>query len=108
MRLLKKLTTKENKEMEATTVKISEETINKMNKTLSNKEIGKLRLQKLVEASKNGRLQLAKRRWDVAQIAGYGDKQLTAGYYWVAKMIERGVLVESISDEKNEYWLYCI
>ena len=101
MRLLKKLTTKENKEMEATTVKISEETINKMNKTLSNKEIGKLRLQKLVEASKNGKLQLAKRRWDVAQIAGYKDNQTAAGYYWVDRMIKRGVLTESLSDEKT-------
>lgn len=87
--------------MEATTVKISKETINEMNKTLSNKEIGKLRLQKLVDASKNGRLQLAKRRWDVAQIAGYKDNQTAAGYYWVDRMIKRGVLTESLSDEKT-------
>lgn len=94
--------------MDATVI-VSEETIKKAGK-MSNKHKGDLRLAKLKQIAKDGTLQKAKIRFDVATMCGYTTKQRGAGYAWVKNLIKRGVLVERAvglrPNGRNEYEYY--
>lgn len=80
--------------MEISKLTLRKETLEKMEKPLTAMEKGKLLWEKIVEAEKNGRLQQAKSRVDVANIVGYtNDKR---GYAWASNMIKRGAIVETI------------
>lgn len=80
--------------MEISKLTLRKETLEKMEKPLTAMEKGKLLWEKIVEAEKNGRLQQAKSRVDVAHIVGYtNDKR---GYAWTSNMIKRGAIVETI------------
>lgn len=80
--------------MEISRLTFRKETKDKMEKPLSAMERGKLMWEKIVEAEKDGRLQQAKSRVDVAHIAGYTDDK--RGYSWASNMVKRGAIVETI------------
>lgn len=74
-------------------------------KKLTNHEIGQLRYKKLEEAAKEGKLQFAKKKNDVAKIGGFTGKQLlTSGYQWVKRMIDNGYL-EEVPVSRDKYGL---
>lgn len=81
--------------MEISRLTFRKETKEKMeSKPLTAMEKGRLMWQKIEDAEKNGRLQQAKSRVDVANIAGYtNDKR---GYSWASNMIKRGAILETI------------
>lgn len=80
--------------MEISRLTFRKETKEKMEKPLTAMEKGKLMWEKIVEAEKDGRLQQAKSRLDVAHIAGYTDDK--RGYSWASNIIKRGAIVETI------------
>ena len=80
--------------MEISKLTFRKETKEKMEKPLSAMEKGKLMWARLEEAEKDGRLQQAKSRADVAGIAGYTDSK--RGYSWASNLVKRGALVETI------------
>ena len=77
---------------------------------ISNKHKGDLRLARLKKLAKDGGLQNAKIRFDVAEMCGYTPKQRGAGYAWVKNLIKRGVLIERAvgirPNGRNEYEYY--
>lgn len=68
-----------------------------MEKGLNKRQRGKLRFEKLKEASENGGLQKAKTRADVARLVGFTSAQYKTGYSWVMNMLTRKHLIEHIS-----------
>lgn len=68
-----------------------------MEKGLNKRERGRLRFEKLKEAEANGKLQKAKTRMEVAQLAGFSEHQYKTGYSWVMNMLTRKHLIEHIS-----------
>lgn len=70
----------------------------KMNQPLNGRQKGKLRIKKLRELSKNGRLQFIRTRSDLAEAIGFPyDQKMNAGYQWVLARIRKGVLKETIT-----------
>ena len=80
--------------MEISRLTFRKETKEKMEKPLTAMEKGRLMWEKIVEAERDGRLQQAKSRVDVASIAGYTDDK--RGYSWASNMIKRGAILETI------------
>jgi hypothetical protein len=78
------------------TVTFSKEFKQKANKPLGNVEKRELRIQRLVEADKDGRLAKAKTRYDVGALAGFTRAQRTSGYLWTYHLIKDGILKEHI------------
>ena len=68
-----------------------------MEKGLNKRQRGRLRFERLKEASENGELQKAKTRADVARLVGFTSAQYKTGYSWVMNMITRKHLIERIS-----------
>ena len=68
--------------------------IKKQEKTVM--ERGRELFGKLKELEKNGTLEKAKSRADVATLVGYPSDQAKAGYSWVSNLIRRGYLKERI------------
>ena len=83
--------------MEISRLTFTKETKDKMEKGLNKRERGRLRFEKLKEAEANGKLQKAKTRMEVAQLAGFSEKQYKTGYSWVMNMLTRKHLIEHIS-----------
>ena len=83
--------------MNASKVTITNET---MDKKITNKQKGKLRMDRLREAAKSGKLAFAKNRNDVAEMVGYLPGQ-NGGYQWVLYNIQKGVLKEEIVKYNN-------
>ena len=83
--------------MEVSRILFTKETREKMEKGLNKRQRGKLRFERLKEASKNGELQKAKTRADVARLVGFTPEQYKTGYSWVMNMLIRKHLVERIS-----------
>lgn len=83
--------------MNASKVTITNET---MDKKITNKQKGKLRMDRLREVSKSGKLAFAKNRNDVAEMVGYLPGQ-NGGYQWVLYNIQKGVLKEEIVKYNN-------
>lgn len=78
------------------TVTFSKEFKAKTNKALGNIEKRELRIKRLVEADKDGRLAKAKTRYDVGALAGFTKAQRTSGYLWTYHLIKDGILKEHI------------
>lgn len=78
------------------TVTFSKEFKQKTTKVLGNVEKRELRIKRLVEADKDGRLAKAKTRYDVGALAGFTKAQKTSGYLWTYKLIKDGILKEHI------------
>lgn len=70
---------------------------NKTKKKLSGERKKELRFQCLADAEKNGELDKAKSRYDVAKLAGFTDKQRQSGYQWVYHQIKAGFIKEYIA-----------
>lgn len=87
--------------MFASTVKLSKDTL-ALNE-LTPKQKGKIRYERLVEASKNGVLSKATNRYEVANLVGYGEYDQAKGYSWVSNLIDRQCIIEQIDhfDEKT-------
>lgn len=80
------------------TVTFSKEFKQKANKPLGNVEKRELRIQRLVDADKDGRLAKAKTRYDVGALAGFTEAQRTSGYLWAYHLIKDGILKEHIME----------
>lgn len=78
------------------TVTFSKEFKQKTTKVLGNVEKRELRIKRLIEADKDGRLAKAKTRYDVGALAGFTKAQKTSGYLWTYKLIKDGILKEHI------------
>ena len=75
-------------------------------KKLNKRESGKLRFEKLVEAEKNGHLQAARNREDVALLCGYSPEECACGkrgYSWVSCQVQRGKLSEVMLNEDGHF-----
>lgn len=70
---------------------------NKTKKKLSGERKKELRFQCLADAEKNGELDKAKSRYDVAKLAGFTEKQRQSGYQWVYHQIKAGFIKEYIA-----------
>lgn len=64
------------------------------NKPLPLQRKGELHYEALERAAKEGRLQFAKNRFEVAKLAGYTNREQSNGYQWVINMVKRGCLEE--------------
>lgn len=76
---------------------VSEDTIKKANKPLSQRRKGELRTQKLKELAESGKLSMIKNRPQLAEAVGYSyTERSKAGYQWVKYKIDSGVLKERL------------
>lgn len=82
--------------MEISRLIFTKETKDKMEQGLNKLQRGKLRWEKLKEAEDNGKLLMAKNRYEVANMAGFTTTEKKKGYNWVSNMIRRGQLQEHI------------
>lgn len=82
-------------------VKFTNEFKAKTRKKLGNTRKKELRLQCLADAEKDGKLDKAKTRYDVAKLAGFTDKQKQSGYLWVYKQVKAGTIIEHIADYRK-------
>ncbi len=78
----------------------TKETKDKMNKSLNKREKGRLRSAKLKELDNDGRLAVAKNRYEVASMVGVSNKQV--GYNWVSTLIKRKKITEILTGV-NQY-----
>lgn len=82
--------------MEVSKLNFTEETKEKMGKGISFRERGRLHFERLKELDESGALSKATNRYEVARLVGYiGDKD-KAGYSWVANLLNRGHLKETM------------
>lgn len=79
----------------------TKETKKKTKKPLSLHRIGELRWQKLEEAEKNGELQYAHKRIEIAKLVGIKD--YNAGYSWAENLIRKKALIEIPTRFFGEY-----
>lgn len=94
--------------MKASKVVITEDTMREAMKPLSPRKKGELYKEKLREIGTNGKLQMCRRRADVALAVGYPyAKRYTSGANWVLRQIHSGVLKETLvkytNDGRGEY-----
>ena len=82
--------------MEVSRILFTKETREKMEKGLNSRQKGKLRWEKLKEAEANGRLGMAKSRYDLGRLVGYSEADRKKGYQWACNMIQRGHIKEHI------------
>lgn len=91
-------------------VSVSKDTISKAEKELTKVKRGALLAERLAEVAENGKLSLARTRFDVASMAGYTEGQRASGYAWVKRMIKIGRLTEEFDGigkyGKAEYRYY--
>ena len=77
----------------------------KMTKTkISPQRKGELRWERLEVSEKDGVLQQAKSRYDIAEIAGITDR--SRGYGWVANLISKGNISETMRGVENGKFVY--
>ena len=79
--------------------------LNAMTKTkISPQRKGELRWERLEVSEKDGKLQQAKNRYDIAEIAGITDR--SRGYGWVANLISKGNISETLREVENGKFIY--
>lgn len=89
--------------MKASKVVITEDTMREAMKPLSPIKRGELYKEKLREIGANGKLQMCRRRADVALAVGYPyAKRHTSGTSWVLRQIRNGVLKETLVEYTND------
>lgn len=69
------------------------------NENLTNQEKAKIRMNKLIVAEKDGRLARAMNREDIFRIAEINNLKKTSQHAWLARLIRRGVVTETISEK---------
>lgn len=84
--------------MEISRLTFTKETKEKMETGLNGLQRGKLRWQKLKEAERDGKLDKAKNRYEVSNLAGFTDGERKRGYQWVAAKVSKGQIKEIIHD----------
>ena len=93
--------------MEISRLTFTKETKEKMEKELNGFQKGKLRWEKLKEADREGRLSLAKNRYELSNLAGFASNEAKRGYQWIAARISKGQIKETIhqlgTNGKMEY-----
>lgn len=98
--------------MEISRLVFSKETKEKLGKELSNSQKRALRLERLKNADEQGKLALAKNRYEVANIAGFTEESRDRGYQWVSNMVYCNQLQEIMQgigkDGKLEYEYHVI
>ena len=72
----------------------SKETKEEIGKELNVSQRGKLRWERIKDAEASGKLNYAKNRYEVANIAGFTEETKSRGYQWVSNMIGRKHLQE--------------
>lgn len=82
--------------MEVSKLSFTKKTQDKMNKSMSVREKGKVLFARLQELEADGTLSKAKTRADVARLVGYTEERAKAGYAWVSNLIRRGHIKETI------------
>lgn len=82
--------------MEVSKLSFTKKTQDKMNKSMSVREKGKILFARLQELEADGTLSKAKTRADVARLVGYSEERAKAGYSWVSNLISRGHIRETI------------
>lgn len=82
--------------MEVSRLILSKETKEKLGKNLGSHAKGKLLYGKLTELDNSGLLSKATNRFDVARLVGYPAEKLNAGYSWLANLIRRGHVKETL------------
>ena len=88
--------------MFANKVVITEDTMNKAQKKLTNRRKGELRLQRLRELSESGKLAMIKSRADLAMAVGFTyDQRFKGGSQWVVYNVKKGIIRESLVGYTN-------
>lgn len=82
--------------MEVSKLSFTKKTQDKMNKSMSVREKGKVLFARLQELEADGTLSKAKSRADVARLVGYSEERAKAGYSWISNLISRGHVSETI------------
>lgn len=82
--------------MEVSRLSFTKKTQDKMNKSMSVREKGKVLFARLQELEADGTLSKAKTRADVARLVGYPEERAKAGYAWISNLIRRGHVSETI------------
>lgn len=82
--------------MEVSKLSFTKKTQDKMKKSMSVREKGKVLFARLQELEADGTLSKAKTRADVARLVGYTEERAKAGYSWVSNLISRGHIRETI------------
>ena len=83
--------------MEASRITFTKETKKKMKKELDRWVSGRIRYEKLLNLSNEGKLSLAKTRKDIAKMEGYiMPEQEHRGTAWVGILVKRRNLIENI------------
>lgn len=84
--------------MEVSRLSFTKKTQDKMNKSMSFREKGKILFARLQELDNDGTLSKATSRADVARLVGYSEERAKAGYAWASNLIKRGHLTEIIQE----------
>lgn len=90
--------------MEVSKVVLSDEFKEKTKSKLSKKQIGELRYKKLREIEKEGRLQFAKSRVEVARMIGINDYK--KGTSWATYLIKKNLMTETHRGIENGKTVY--
>lgn len=70
--------------------------LNKTQKPITHKELGELRVQKIIEAQNDGRLTKARNRLDVGELVGISRDRVAVANSWVYRQISLGYLTETL------------
>lgn len=84
--------------MEVSKLSFTKKTQDKMNRSMSVREKGRVLFARLQELEADGTLSKAKSRADVARLVGYPEERAKAGYSWVSNLISRGHVSETIQE----------
>jgi len=86
--------------------------LKKTEQPLTRKQLGELRMKKIIEAEKDGRLAQAKNRTEVAELVGIPKERISVANTWVHRKISLGYMTETLVkfDKNNrpeyEYHFY--
>lgn len=84
--------------MEVSKLSFTKKTQDKMNRSMSVREKGRVLFARLQELEADGTLSKAKSRADVARLVGYPEERAKAGYSWISNLISRGHVSETIQE----------
>lgn len=81
---------------------LTKETKEKMNKKISNRRKGELRMERLKELASSGKLAMIKNKGDLAEAVGFApSKRSTSGYQWVKYRVDKGEIKERFLGYKD-------
>lgn len=74
----------------------SKDFLNKTQQPLTHKELGELRVKKIIEAENDGRLSQARNRTEVAELVGISKDRVAVANSWVYRQISLGKMTETL------------